>query len=65
MKARLPIFSGNLTFVNHCKYLYTRHLQKILKCRLFRLKKTLNDYFFSGMPYWPMTSRQYVMPIAS
>ena len=44
MKVRLPIFSGNLTFINRCKYLYTRHLRKISKCRLFRLK-TLERLF--------------------
>lgn len=44
IKVRLPIFSGNLAFINHCKYLYARHLQKIRKCRLFRLK-TLERLF--------------------
>ena len=44
MKVRLPIFSGNLTFANRSKYLYTKHFRKIRKCRLFRLK-TLERLF--------------------
>ena len=28
MKVRLPIFSGNLTFINRSKYLYTKHFLK-------------------------------------